>query len=109
MNANILDKNGAETPIVMGSYGIGIGRIAACAIELAHDKDGILWPSSITPYDVVLIGLNLNEPDIVEQADILYTELQDLGFDVLYDDRELRPGFKFKDAEVVNFTTFRSN
>ena len=101
MGANVLDANGVEHPIVMGSYGIGILRIVACAIEQGHDEDGIRWPLALTPYDVHLIGLNLNDADILRQADSLYNQLQHEGFEVLYDDRDLRPGFKFKDADLL--------
>jgi prolyl-tRNA synthetase len=101
MGANVLDPNGKECPIVMGSYGIGIARIVACAIEQGHDGDGIRWPMTLTPYDVHLIGLNLNDAEMVKQADSLYEKLQGEGCEVLFDDRDLRPGFKFKDADLL--------
>lgn len=102
MGARVLDADGHDRPIVMGSYGIGIGRILACAIESRHDDDGIYWPISLAPYDLILIGLNLaNDADVRQQADALYDQLQAEGFDVLYDDRDLRPGFKFKDADLL--------
>lgn len=101
MGADVLDSKGIEHPIVMGSYGIGIGRILACAIELGHDENGIRWPVSLSPYDVVIIGLNLNEGDVQLRAEEIYAELQKQDFDVLYDDRELRPGIKFNDADLM--------
>jgi prolyl-tRNA synthetase len=101
MGANILDADGHEIPIVMGSYGIGVARIIACAIELFHDENGIVWPESITPYDAILIGLNLDDSEVKKQAEDIYDQLQKDGFEVLYDDRNLRPGFKFKDADLL--------
>ncbi|HEX7342874.1 MAG TPA: proline--tRNA ligase [bacterium] len=101
MGANFLDAEGREKPIIMGSYGIGIGRIVACAIELGHDDAGIIWPKSLAPYDVELIGLNMKEAQIREQAEKTYEELQASGFSVLFDDRDASPGFKFKDADLL--------
>lgn len=101
MGANILDAEGKERPIVMGSYGIGIGRILACAIELGHDEDGICWPVPLAPYDVELIGLNLKDADISARAQNLYENLREAGFEVLFDDRDVSPGIKFKDADLL--------
>ena len=101
MGANFLDAEGRERPIIMGSYGIGIGRIVACAIELGHDDAGIIWPKSLAPYDIELIGLNMKESQIREQAEKIYEELQASGFSVLFDDRDVSPGFKFKDADLL--------
>ncbi len=105
MRANILDADGNERPIVMGSYGIGVARIIACAIELYHDDDGICWPAAIAPYDIMLIGLKLDDTEVKKQAEGLYTLLQEEGFEVLFDDRDLRPGFKFKDADLLGIPT----
>ncbi|MBU0519366.1 proline--tRNA ligase [bacterium] len=101
MGAKFLDANGKEQPIIMGSYGIGIARIIACAIESNHDKDGIIWPLSLTPYEIVLIGINMKEAEVSIQTEALYADLLNQGFDVLFDDRDLRPGFKFKDADLL--------
>lgn len=101
IGANILNADGREQPIVMGSYGIGIARIVACAIERGHDENGIRWQPQLAPYDIVLIGLNLQKEEIREPAETMYRELLDQGFDVLYDDRDLRAGFKFKDADLL--------
>ncbi|MCX6639872.1 MAG: proline--tRNA ligase [bacterium] len=101
MGANVLDAEGHERPIIMGSYGIGIGRIVACAIELGYDNDGIRWPKSLAPYDVALIAINLKDPEVQRQAEALYQKLQEEGLEVLYDDREVSPGFKFKDADLL--------
>lgn len=101
LKAVFLDENGQENPIIMGSYGIGPARIAAAAIEQNNDKDGIIWPKSIAPFDVQLIPLNMNDPKTVETAEQLYKELKAEGTDVLMDDREERAGVKFKDADLI--------
>lgn len=101
LNAVFLDKNGKEMPIIMGSYGIGPARIAAAAIEQNNDKDGIIWPSSIAPFDVEVIPLNVNDTRTMEVARSLYKELNNNGLDVLFDDRDERPGVKFKDADLI--------
>ena len=85
----------------MGSYGIGPARIAAAAIEQNHDKDGIIWPKTIAPFDVEILPLNMNDPETVETAETLYRELTGKGFDVLLDDRAERAGVKFKDADLI--------
>lgn len=101
MGANFLDENGKEQPIIMGSYGIGIERIAACAIEQNFDDFGIIWPVSIAPYHVHLLSANSNKPDVVAKAEELYKEFLEAGIEVLYDDREASAGFKFKDADLI--------
>jgi prolyl-tRNA synthetase len=101
LKAFFLDENGQEKPIIMGSYGIGPARIAAAAIEQNNDKDGIIWPKSIAPFEVELLPLNMNDPKTVETAEWLYTGLREGGFDVLMDDRDERAGVKFKDADLI--------
>jgi prolyl-tRNA synthetase len=101
LKAYYLDENGQEKPLVMGSYGIGPARIAAAAIEQNHDKDGIIWPKTIAPFDVEILPLNMNDPGTVETAETLYRELTGKGFDVLLDDRAERAGVKFKDADLI--------
>jgi prolyl-tRNA synthetase len=105
LKAVFLDENGNEKPIVMGSYGIGPARIAAAAIEQNNDKDGIIWPRSIAPFDIELIPLNMNDPLSVEAAEKLYRELTRNRFEVLMDDREERAGVKFKDADLIGIPT----
>ncbi|MBA4371819.1 MAG: proline--tRNA ligase [Thermodesulfovibrio sp.] len=105
LKAVFLDENGQEKPIIMGSYGIGPARIAAAAIEQNFDKDGIIWPKSIAPFDVELIPLNMNDPKTVETAEALYRELRLEKIDVLMDDREERAGVKFKDADLIGIPT----
>ncbi|MFH1861480.1 MAG: proline--tRNA ligase [bacterium] len=101
MGAHILDADGREKPIFMGSYGIGIGRILACAIELGHDDQGIIWPPSLAPFDVILIGLNMKDTGVSQACETLYQELQTAGFEVIFDDRDERSGFKFNDADLL--------
>jgi len=86
----------------MGCYGIGITRIVGAAIEQNHDANGIIWPEPLAPFDVVLVPINLQRSDTVrEAAETLYQELQDRGLEVLFDDRDVRPGVKFADAELI--------
>jgi prolyl-tRNA synthetase len=85
----------------MGSYGIGVERIMAAAIELHHDEDGIIWPRSIAPFDVVVTITNLKQDEIRNSGERLYTELHLAGLEVLLDDRDERAGVKFKDADLI--------
>lgn len=101
LKALFLDENGQEKPIIMGSYGIGPARIAAAAIEQSHDKDGIIWPKSISPFDVEILPLNMKDQATTETAEKLYRELSEKGLDVLMDDRDERAGVKFKDADLI--------
>ena len=101
MGATFLDEKGTEKPIVMGSYGIGVERIAASAIEQDFDDGGIVWPLSIAPFQVHLMSANPNDAQVVETAERLYGELLDAGLEVLYDDRQASAGFKFKDADLL--------
>ncbi len=101
LKAFYLDERGEEKPIIMGSYGIGPARIAAAAIEQNHDGDGIIWPPSIAPFQVHLLVVNAADPRMRELSEKLYGELQEAGLQVLYDDRDERPGVKFKDADLV--------
>jgi prolyl-tRNA synthetase len=101
MKANVLTQDGKEVPIVMGSYGIGVERIMASAIELHHDEDGIIWPKSIAPFDVIVTITNLKQDDLWEAGEKLYRDLQRAGLEVLLDDRDERAGVKFKDADLI--------
>jgi len=100
MGAMVLTADGKQTPIVMGSYGIGVERIMTAAIELFHDENGIIWPVSIAPFAVILTPINYKD-DMKAVADKLYDELHAAGVDVLLDDRSERPGVKFKDADLI--------
>jgi prolyl-tRNA synthetase len=101
MGARVLAQDGKEVPIVMGSYGIGVERIMASAIELHHDADGIIWPKAIAPFDCVVTITNMKQDELREAAERLYHDLQRAGLDVLLDDREERAGVKFKDADLI--------
>ncbi|MBL4634924.1 MAG: proline--tRNA ligase [Kofleriaceae bacterium] len=101
MGCTFLDEGGKSKTMVMGCYGIGITRIAASAIEQNHDESGIIWPMSIAPYEVTVLPLQVKDDDVVAAAEKLYSELQDLGVEVLLDDRKERPGAKFKDADLI--------
>ncbi len=101
LKATFLDKNGQEAPIVMGCYGIGIGRVVAAAIEQSHDENGIIFPISISPFEVTILPLELHEARVRKVAEELYQHLSDLGVAVFLDDRDERPGFKLKDADLL--------
>jgi prolyl-tRNA synthetase, family II len=101
MGANVLDQNGKETPIVMGSYGIGVDRIMTAAIEQNHDADGIIWPRAIAPFDCVVTITNMKQDELKSAGEQLYTDLQRAGLEVLLDDRDERAGVKFKDADLI--------
>ena len=97
-----LDQNGDEKPVLMGSYGIGVGRLAACIAEQHNDKDGLIWPITVAPFPVHLLSLaGKQQQEVAELAQKLYDELQKTGIEVLFDEREERPGFKFKDADLI--------
>ncbi|HET9550423.1 MAG TPA: proline--tRNA ligase [Candidatus Binatia bacterium] len=101
MGATYLDAEGRERPIEMGCYGIGVSRLVAAAIEQNHDANGIIWPFSIAPFQVLLLPINYKDKSSREATDNLYGELQKHGVEVLLDDRDERPGVKFKDADLV--------
>jgi prolyl-tRNA synthetase len=101
MGAYYIDANGESKPIVMGCYGIGIGRLMAAAIEINHDDKGIIWPQKIAPYQVYLCPLFLEDERVAEKAESLYRELENLGMEVLYDDRSESTGVKFNDADLL--------
>ena len=101
MGATYLDAEGRERPIEMGCYGIGISRLVAAAIEQNHDANGIIWPFSLAPLQVLILPINYKDKAIHEAAEKLYRELQQNGVEVLLDDRDERPGVKFKDADLV--------
>jgi prolyl-tRNA synthetase len=101
MHAVFLDEQGEEKLFFMGCYGIGIARTVAAAIEQNHDPDGIIFPISIAPFEVVVLPLQLHEAGVSAAAEKIYGELLEQGLDVLMDDRDLRPGVKFKDADLL--------
>jgi prolyl-tRNA synthetase len=101
MGATVLTQDGKEVPIVMGSYGIGVERIITAAIEQNHDADGIIWPKSIAPFDVIVTVTNMKDDQLRETGEKLYKDLQRAGLDTLLDDRDERAGVKFKDADLI--------
>lgn len=100
VDATYLDAEGESHPIVMGSYGIGVGRLMAAVIETHYDKDGIIWPRSISPYQIHLLALGPKQK-VMEEAETLYQRLMAAGYEVLYDDRDERAGVKFADADLI--------
>jgi prolyl-tRNA synthetase len=101
MGVTFLDAEGKETPAEMGCYGIGVTRIVAAAIEQSHDKDGIVWPVPLAPYEVAVLDLQQDDQNVVATATRIYDELTAAGVEVLYDDRNERAGVKFKDADLI--------
>jgi len=101
LTATYLDAGGKEQLIVMGCYGIGVGRTAAAAIEQHHDQDGIRWPISIAPFEVCVLPVNMKNAGLLEEAERVAGEISLRGIEVLFDDRDERPGIKFKDADLV--------
>ncbi|MCQ3813332.1 MAG: proline--tRNA ligase [Acidimicrobiia bacterium] len=101
LGAFVLDRNGKQTPLVMGSYGIGIGRNLAAVAEVYHDDKGLVWPLAVAPFDVVITILNLKDAVSRRASETLYQDLLNQGIDVLLDDRGVRAGVKFADAELI--------
>lgn len=101
LGAVYLDKEGKEQPIIMGCYGIGVNRIIASAIEQNNDQDGIIWPKSISPFQVIVIPLNIGHEKSANCANKIYEQLSESGVEVLLDDRDERAGVKFKDADLI--------
>ena len=101
LDATFLDRDDQLKPVVMGCYGIGTERLLAAVVEANHDEHGILWPQELAPYQVHLVALGVDRPDVAETADRLCDELQTAGITVLYDDREESPGVKFNDADLL--------
>ncbi|MBF0516023.1 MAG: hypothetical protein HQK97_02735 [Nitrospirae bacterium] len=101
LNAVYLNKDGAEVPIIMGSYGIGPARVAAAAIEQNYDANGIIWPVSIAPFAVTILPLSVSDEETAKVADAICATLKSKGIDFLIDDRDIRPGIKFKDADLT--------
>ena len=102
MKATVLDENGKETVMTMGCYGIGVSRVVAAAIEQNHDDSGVVWPDALAPFQVALLGMNQKKSQRVREAcGELYAELQAAGIDVLWDNRDVRPGVMFADMELI--------
>jgi prolyl-tRNA synthetase len=101
LGCNFLDDSGKENPCLMGCYGIGINRIVASAIEAANDDNGIIFPISIAPFEVIIVSVNQDDAEVVKAAEDIYKQLRDKGIEVLLDDRDERAGVKFKDADLI--------
>lgn len=101
MGANYTNEAGESVPLCMGCYGIGISRLAQAAVEQSHDKDGIIWPVAIAPYQAIVVIPNVADAEQVQVAETLYTELNRSGIETLLDDRSERAGVKFKDADLI--------
>ena len=104
LNATFLDENGKERPVIMGCYGIGVNRILASLVERSHDKDGIIWPVSLSPCEVVVIPIKKEDESVIQEAERIYGQLKEAGIDVMIDDREKSAGVKFKDSDLVGFS-----
>ncbi len=103
MGASVQDEKGVSVPLVMGSYGIGLERNLAAVVEANHDENGICWPVNVAPYEVVVTVVKPKDVDCHEAGERLYEKLTEAGIDVILDDRDERPGVKFKDAELIGF------
>ena len=103
MNANYVDEEGNEKPFVMGCYGIGVGRTMAAVIEQSHDENGIIWPMSIAPYQVIIVPVNDRDEDIIALSESLYEKLCTEKIETVLDDRKERPGVKFNDADLIGY------
>src|SRR3990167_3318211 len=101
LKAVYLDENGKEKLMVMGCYGIGVGRTVAASIEQNHDDNGIVWPMPIAPFQAIILSLNMKNADIVNTSENIYQTLRESNVEVLLDDRDERPGIKFKDADLI--------
>ncbi len=103
LGATFLDENGKEKPLIMGCYGIGVSRTMAATIEQFHDDNGIIWPASIAPFEVVIVPINAKDEAQMKIAEKLYADMKNAGIDVLLDDRKDRAGVKFKDADLIGY------
>ena len=101
MKAAFLDKDGQEKIMIMGCYGIGIGRTVAASIEQSHDENGIIWPMPLAPYQVIITPVNVNEEEVMKSAEGIYKSMLDENIEVIFDDRDERAGVKFKDADLI--------
>ena len=101
MNATFVDSDGKVKPFIMGCYGIGIGRTVAAAIEQNHDENGMIFPKSLAPFEVTVLPLKIKDEEIRAAAEQIYSELIEAGYEAIIDDRDVGPGFKFKDAELI--------
>jgi len=101
LGAKFLDADGNQKPVIMGCYGIGVSRLISAVIEQNNDKDGIIWPREVAPYQVIMLPLDVMDKTVMDLAMRAYAELEHIGIEVLFDDRDERPGVKFKDADLL--------
>ncbi len=101
MKAYFVDKDGREKPIIMGCYGIGVSRLMAAAVEQNHDENGIIWPENIAPFKLQILALNTKDKNVMDVAEDIYQKAKSKGIEVLFDDRDMSPGAKFKDADLI--------
>lgn len=104
LGATFLDEEGKENPMIMGCYGIGVSRVVAAVIEHNRDDSGIIWPLSLSPYQILILALNADQTEVMSAAEEIYHGLKDRGMEVLFDDRDERAGVKFKDAELIGIS-----
>jgi prolyl-tRNA synthetase len=100
MGANFTDKDGKEKPLVMGCYGIGIGRLMGTIVEIFNDEKGIIWPENVAPFSIHLVSIG-SDSKIIKKADEIYEKLNKKGEEILYDDREESPGVELADADLI--------
>jgi prolyl-tRNA synthetase len=101
MKANVTGPDGKDTPVEMGSYGIGVSRLAGGIIEASHDDKGCIWPMSVAPFEVVVVNLRADDTEVTKVCESAYAQLQKAGFDALYDDTAERPGAKLSTMELI--------
>ena len=101
MGATYTNEQGEEVPLAMGCYGVGVSRLAQAAVEQSYDKDGIIWPVAIAPYQAIICIPNIADTQQVQAAEKLYDQLHQAGIETLLDDRDERAGVKFKDADLI--------
>lgn len=101
LGAKILEADGKTVPVIMGCYGIGVTRIIPTLIETSNDKDGIIWPESIAPYQIMIVALNVANKKVKDISEEVYKDLTEAGYEVLFDDRDISAGIKFKDADLI--------
>lgn len=104
MNANFVDRDGKEKPIIMGCYGIGVSRLISAIVEQNHDDRGIIWPENVAPFKLHILVLNTKEEDAIKTGFEIYNKAKGLGIDTLLDDRAISPGMKFKDADLIGIS-----
>jgi len=101
MNGYVTDDQGNSIHYIMGCYGWGVSRTISAVVEQLYDENGIIWPLSVTPFEIIITAVNVKDPDVLKKSEEIYELLIEEGYDVLLDDREISPGMKFKDADLI--------